>query len=229
MPDDLLRECRVAPIDSWRAQRIVLRHHYLRRRAPISFAFGIIVRTEILGVITFGIPASRHMLVGACPTEPESVIELNRLWCDDAMPRNTESWFVSRALAALPPLIVLSYADTAVGHDGTVYRACNFHYAGWTDMERKTPRFDYVVPGLHSRAAFRGVKDVSEERVRRLPKVKYWAVTGTRRDRRRLVSLCRWPILDWRECPPPSATPCDRPAIEPRRAALPLFDAVCNV
>ena len=190
-----------APISSREAAALVVAHHYMHRKPPISFAFGLFNEIgNTVGCITFGTPASRHMLVGACRTAPGSVIELNRLWCSDDMPKNTESWFVARALALLPPRIVLSYADTAVGHLGYIYRASNFYYAGWTDMDRKTPRFDYVAPGKHSRDAFR---NGFTEKVRRKPKVKYWTVTGNRRQRKMLEALCLWPKLDWKVDPPP--------------------------
>lgn len=195
---------RVQAISKRDAIRLVVEHHYMHRRPPVSFAFGLLVGDEIKGVITFGIPASNHMLVGACPSEPRSVIELNRMWCCDSLPRNTESWFVSRALALLPPRIVLSYADTKEGHMGYVYRACNFLYAGWTDMERKTARFDYVTPGMHTRDAFRKGERRFTERVRRKPKVRYWITTGTRRDRKRLEAICEWPRMSWKLNPPPS-------------------------
>jgi hypothetical protein len=105
----------------------------------------------------------------------------------------------------LPARIIVSYADLSLGHVGTVYRAMNFRYAGWTDMERKTPRFDYVVPGKHTRQAFRdGVRQFTERR-RRIPKVKYWTVTGTKREKAALSKACTWPSLSWRTHPPPSA------------------------
>lgn len=192
---------RVAVISRREAVSLVVAHHYMHRKPPVSFAFGLIdALGETRGCVTFGTPASHHMLKGACKDAPGDVIELNRLWVHDDMPRNTESWFVARALALLPPKIVLSYADTAAGHMGYVYRAANFYYAGWTDMDRKTPRFDYVSPGKHSRDAFRnGFTD----RVRRRPKVKYWTATGDRRERRRLEACCLWPKLDWKTNPPP--------------------------
>lgn len=93
----------VVRINKNEAARLVIANHYMHRRPPISFAFGLVVGGEVKGVITFGTPASRHMLVGACPSEPESVVELNRMWCCDSLPRNTESWFCARALALLPP------------------------------------------------------------------------------------------------------------------------------
>lgn len=173
----------------------------MHRKPPISFAFGLFENDDICGCITLGIPASRHMLISACRDAPQEVIELNRLWCHDRLPKNTESWFISRALAALPPRIVLSYADTSAGHMGYVYRAANFFYAGWSDMERKTPRYDYLAPGKHTRDAFR---NGFTERVRRKPKIKYWTVTGNRRERKRLEKLCGWPKLDWRIDIPPT-------------------------
>ena len=134
------------------------------------------------------------------------VLELNRLWVDDVLPPNTESWFVSRALKLLPARIVVSYADPAHGHYGYIYRALNFNYSGWTDMERRTPRYDYIPMDAtkHSREASRSGW---ARRVRRVPKVKYWIVTGPNKtERKRLDALCGWPKLDWRSLPPPA--PC---------------------
>ena len=195
----------VAPCSAALAADMVVANHYLHRRPPISHAFALLDDcAHAVGVVTFGVPASRHLQMGACPSDPSVVIELNRLWVHDDQPRNTESWFVARALASLPPRIVVSYADTAQGHVGYIYRALNFRYAGWTDMDRKTPRFDYVpASGGHSRDAFRGGYVA---RVRRKPKVKYWTVTGNRSQRRHLATACGWPSLSWIDAPPPAPT-----------------------
>lgn len=193
---------RVEQIDKKIAAEMVVENHYLHRKPSMSFAHGIVADGELKGVITYGVPASRHLQKGACPTDPGSVIELNRMWLSDELPRNSESWAVSRSLKLIPPRIVVSYADTREGHYGYVYRAINFHYAGWTDMERKTPRFDYIPidPTKHTREATRsGVA----RRVRRKPKVKYWIATGDRSERRYLESVCGWPVMDWKEKPPP--------------------------
>lgn len=188
------------------AQETVVREHYLHRRTSVSYAMGLWDDEELVGVVTFGTPPSRHLQISACRTNPELVVELNRLWVDDRMPRNTESWFIARALKLLPPLIVVSYADTKFGHWGHMYRAANFFYAGYTDMERKTPRYDYIpwVEGKHTRDAFR---NGYAKRVRRLPKAKYWTVTGDRRDKKRLMALATWPLLDWHEIPTPGEAP----------------------
>ena len=193
----------VRKIPAKEATAQVVAYHYLHRRPPISFACGLFSQDALVGVVTFGIPASRHLQKSACPSDPGLVIELNRLWVHDDQPRNTESEFVSKALAMLPPRIVVSYADPVHGHLGYIYRALNFRYAGWTDMERKTPRFDYLPadPSVHTRDAFR---NGFVERRRRIPKVKYWTVTGNRADRRRLAGLCPWPSYDWKTLPPPA-------------------------
>ena len=185
--------------------QIVVENHYLHRKTSVSFAFGLWRGDALIGAVTFGTPPSRHLQMGACPSNPGLVTELNRLWVCDSAPRNTETWFLSRALSLLPPRIIVSYADTAQGHVGTVYRAANFKYAGWTDMERKTPRFDYLTPGKHTRDAFRGGAGLGSEKRRRKPKVKYWTVSGNARDRRELAKLCGWPSMDWRVTPPPQA------------------------
>lgn len=185
------------------ANALVVEHHYLHRRTSISHAVGLHQGDNLLGVVTFGTPPSRHLQMSACPSDPTLVWELNRLWVSDELPRNSESWFVSRALKLLPPRIIVSYADPLAGHYGYVYRALNFHYAGWTDMERKTPRFDYIPldPSKHTREAFRSGY---AERRRRVAKVKYWTVTANNRtERKRLESLCGWPRLNWNDQPPP--------------------------
>jgi len=192
----------IGTLDHRTAARLVVAKHYLHRRPPISYAFGLYVHGALMGVVTYGIPASRHLQKSACPGGPDKVIELNRLWLDDALPKNSESWFVSRTLRMLPPLIVVSYADPLHGHYGYVYRALNFHYAGWTDMERKTPRFDYIPhdPTKHTREAFRSGYAFKR---RRVAKVKYWVATGTPAQRRSLIQECGWPSLSWKALPPP--------------------------
>jgi hypothetical protein len=194
----------VRPITRADCKYLLLNHHYAKRVPSISFAYGLFFESELIGVITFGSPASRHLQIGVCPTAPDKVIELNRLCVLDSAPRNTASWFISRALKLLPSFIVVSYADTTAGHKGYVYRSANFNYAGWTDMERKTPRFDYIVPGKHTRDAFRNGTPQYTDKVRRKPKIKYWTITGDRREQRQLLNLCSWPCMSWREYPPPS-------------------------
>lgn len=197
----------IGKIGSAQAAKMVIDNHYLHRKPPISFAFGAFTHESamddsLMGCVTYGVPASRHLQKSACPSDPSLVLELNRLWLDDLLPPNSESWFVSRTLKLLPPRIIVSYADPVHGHAGYIYRALNFNYAGWTDMERKTPRYDYIPedPNTHTRDAFR---NGYVERRRRVAKVKYWTVTGNRQERLNLKKLCPWPTMNWATDPPP--------------------------
>ena len=71
--------------------------------------------------------ANQWKRFGDCP---EDVIELRRLCCIDDTPRNTESYFIGRALRLLKKdwggKVVVSYADKEYGHQGTIYKASNF-------------------------------------------------------------------------------------------------------
>lgn len=183
---------------------LITDHHYARRMPTVAHAFALWCNGEMCGAITFGPPASRSVQLSVAPSMPNAVIELNRLIALDHAPRNTESWMISEALSRLPSFLVISYADSAHGHKGTVYRAANFFYAGWTDMDRASPRFDYVTPGKHSRSSFRSGEGVKSEKVRRKPKARYWTATGSRKEKRTLRSACAWPSMNWKDHPPPN-------------------------
>lgn len=54
--------------------------HYARRMPCITDAFGLFVNNEMVGVVTYGVPASRPLCIGLAGFENErNVLELNRL------------------------------------------------------------------------------------------------------------------------------------------------------
>ena len=78
-------------------------------------------------------PASMASVVSE--TKDDEYCELNRMWLDDSLPRNSESMAVSYALKYLkrkfPRMAwVQSFADERCGRFGVVYQACNFTYCG---------------------------------------------------------------------------------------------------
>ena len=80
------------------------------------------------------------------------VWELARLWIEDAIPNNAETWLIGQAVKHVRrehPAVtsLVSYADPSADHTGTIYRASNWEADGKTDDERKTPRFDYLFDG----------------------------------------------------------------------------------
>ena len=105
--------------------------HYAHRIPSISYAFGLFKDGEIVGVVTYGTPASSTLCRGICGDEWQKfVIELNRLVLRDNLP-NEASRLVAASLRLLPkPRIIVSFADTAQDHVGIVYQATNFFYTG---------------------------------------------------------------------------------------------------
>jgi hypothetical protein len=67
------------------AKAALLDKHYLQRLPPISHSFVGWSGDRIVSVVTFGVPASRHLQKSLCPESPDLVLELNRLWIDDDM------------------------------------------------------------------------------------------------------------------------------------------------
>jgi hypothetical protein len=131
-------------IDRTLAITTVTRKHYLRRSCPVSFAFGAFANGELKGVLTVGKPPSWSTMVGLVGETREmykhpnsrarDVFELNRLWMDDSLGKNSESRFIGWCLRELrkrrPSMILVSYADTAMGHLGVVYQATNWICTG---------------------------------------------------------------------------------------------------
>ena len=132
----------VIPVTSKTVKPWLLSKHYARRMCPISYAFGAYRKGHLIGIITYGTPASAPLRSGICgPTYAKYVLELNRLCCDSE--KNLASIIVGKSLKQLPqPSIVVSYADTAQGHVGYVYQATNFLYTGLS-----AKRTDWTIKG----------------------------------------------------------------------------------
>ena len=133
----MIKGQRYVSLPTWKAEELIIRHHYLHRSCHILWAFGIEVEGEIRGVLTIGKPCSDTACRGVCGKErAKDVFELNRLWLHDSLPPNSESQFVGFILRKLrqtnPSLILLSYADSLKAHVGFVYQATNWIYTGQT-------------------------------------------------------------------------------------------------
>ncbi len=168
----------------------ILIRHYARRLCPISYAFGLYEGSELVGVCTFGKPASPSLCVGVCGEEnSEYVYELNRLVVDSKRGKNELSFFVASCLRSLPSLILVSYADTAQGHHGYIYQATNWLYTGST-----TPRTDIgTAEGKHSRHYDKG-QDYSANRKERSAKHRYVYFTGSKTKRKHWTRALRYKV-----------------------------------
>lgn len=122
-----------------------IKAHYLRKRPAICLlTLAMVVSKKPVGCVVFSAPP------------PETAVryggetwELARLFIDDSVPRNAETWLIAQAVRYikrhhLSVQHLVSYADPSVGHIGTIYVASNWEPDGRTDEERKTPRSDYI-------------------------------------------------------------------------------------
>ena len=135
---------KVLPIKNEETYPWLLQKHYAKRIPQIMFAFGLYEKNQLVGVVTYGIPASPALCMGICGKEyADKVLELNRV-CLLNNDKNQASFLVANSIKLLPkPTIIVSYADTGKGHVGYVYQATNFLYTGLS-----ANRVDWTVKGL---------------------------------------------------------------------------------
>lgn len=140
----------VLPIKYEEVTPWLLEKHYAKRLPSISYSFGLYRENQLVGVITYGIPASNSLCEGICGIENKHlVIELNRLCLLNNL-KNEASFLVGNSIKLLPkPLVIVSYADSGQGHTGYIYQATNFIFTGTT--KERTDMF--AGKGKHSRHA----------------------------------------------------------------------------
>jgi hypothetical protein len=180
----------VLPIKTFEAEPWIMKKHYARRMPSISYAFGLYENGELIGICTYGMPASPFLCIGVCGKENKNiVIELNRL-CVESSNKNAASILVGRSLQMLPkPLVVVSYADTAQNHVGYVYQATNFFFTGTTKERTDMAGKD----GQHSRHN----DGDSTNRVDRSAKHRYVFFVGTKNQKKKLLQQLMYSILPY--------------------------------
>ena len=166
----------VKSIENSQTNEWLLNKHYAKRLCSISFAFGLFDSLQLIGICTFGKPASPSLCVGVCGSHNSTfVYELNRLCVNDGLLKNTLSYFVSQCLKKLPPLIIVSYADTSQNHNGYIYQATNWIYTGATKERTDIGSED----GTHSRHYDKSI-DTKEFRKFRSSKHRYIFFVGSK-------------------------------------------------
>tara|TARA_R100001460_G_C3512250_1_gene171597 strand:- start:50 stop:634 length:585 start_codon:yes stop_codon:yes gene_type:complete len=168
----------------------ILNIHYAKRMPSISYAYGLFLNNELVGIVSYGSPASPSLCKGIAGLENKSfVIELNRLVLKYNK-KNEASMLVGKSLQLLPkPKIVVSYADTNQNHVGFIYQATNFYFTGTskprTDMASKN--------GKHPRHHL-GDKT---KRVFRSSKHRYVYLVGNKKDKKYFLNNLKYPLLNY--------------------------------
>lgn len=121
-----------------RVRNFISHHHYSETCPGVVYSATLEFEGRVLGAIVFSMPSRQNIKVEGV----KELLELSRLFIIDGTPKNTESWFIAKALNWLKVNskveAVVSYADTTEGHSGAIYKACNFELVGVT-----RPNFHY--------------------------------------------------------------------------------------
>ena len=197
----------VRRIDPKETYDYLLNIHYAKRIPSISYAYGLYLDDDLVGVITYGSPASPSLCTGICGPEYRSkVLELNRLCLKNNQP-NEASRLVGASFKLLPkPTIIVSYADTQQKHEGIVYQATNFLYTGLSSQ-----RNEWTVKGLehmHSKTLSDGntLESIKEkygddfyyrERSR---KHRYIMMLGSKSEKKQMIKDLRYEVQDYPSC-----------------------------
>lgn len=160
---------------------------------------------ECLGVVMYGVSPSSTLLRGiAGDDEAHNVYELTRLWVDDSVPKNGESFLVGNTLKLLDKEIIVSFADTGQNHLGVIYQASNFIYTGLSAKFR-----DPKVVGLehqHHATYANGlnkeqlIEKYGEENVYyvdRSRKHRYVFINAPKNRRKTLLKKLKYPVLPY--------------------------------
>ena len=138
-PRSVPKALRVEPVVPSVVRAIVTDFHYLHSMpAAPRLCFGVYDDGVLAGAVVLTAGARQgHKLLAAA--RPQEVATLARLWLKDTLPKNAESRVIGIVLRHLRTRcgwkLVISYADPAAGHVGTIYQATGWIYLGRGNAE----------------------------------------------------------------------------------------------
>ncbi len=137
------RYLELIPVSASVAGDILVKAHYLHSYpGATSLALGVRYFKRMVGAITLGAgPTNVFRLVEG--SQLKDSLTLTRMWLSDSLPRNSESWVLAKMIKELRRCtslkFLVSYADPARGHLGTIYQASGWLYTG---LSSATPLYD---------------------------------------------------------------------------------------
>lgn len=138
----LVRDYDVLPCERKEIVDFIEHWHYSENVNGLTtdYCFKLLdTNNNIIGAMIYGKIAMANVWKKYAEQESD-LTELKRLCCIDNTPKNTESFFIGYTLRWLKKntdiKTVISYADTTYSHEGTIYKASNFKYAGMTSKGR---------------------------------------------------------------------------------------------
>jgi hypothetical protein len=167
------------------AVSFIEQHHYCRSAPNTStYRFGAWLGEELVGAAIW-IPPTKNA-ASTVNAEWKMVLSLSRFALRDGLPKNSASKFLGWQMRQIdrrrwPTL--LTYADTSVGHVGTIYKATN-----WVCLGPVAAGDVWVGPNGERRGRKRGQRTWTKsemeaagfEKVPPAPKIKYFHHVNTR-------------------------------------------------
>ena len=138
LSDSKIKDYKVVMISSKLGKQYIKDNHYSHGIHNGAMCVGLIHKNTLIGVCAFATPCSENVCSSIFGYEDRrSVTELHRLHILDGTPKNTESWFIVRALKRLKEYkpkynAVITFADSTVGHTGVIYKATSAFRIGKT-------------------------------------------------------------------------------------------------
>ncbi len=172
------KSCKVVKVKRYDVDHMIKTHYLKRWPGVCVLILGLEYNNHRVGVAVFALP----------PRETNKryngkTWELARLWINDSIPQNGETWFISKCIKYIKinysdVKFLVSYADPSANHFGLIYRAANWISDGKTDEGRKTPRCDYVDINTGKHYSRRShIKDFSTvKRVYRVSKYRFYYI-----------------------------------------------------
>lgn len=126
------------PISKETAGLCYAKWHYFGDKGFLSsFSYGVYFDNEIQGAISYGIPNAKNINGLYTAQTQAGWLELTRFALSPICPKNSESRVISVTNKMLKKeyhelVGIITYADTAYGHTGIIYRASNYQYLGLT-------------------------------------------------------------------------------------------------
>lgn len=213
-----LSEMKVKQITSEIARPYIASFHYSHTMPDSTrFVYGGYLNGKLCGIVCYGMGCGKNQYTALIPNiQNGQYIELTRLWCANDYPRNTESRLISQSLKMLPSDIklVLSFADEAMGHVGTIYQATNWYYCGRSNGGKQLISSD----GLKKHTRLLGIyrmrhheyKDMDSQQLRDVlgyevveggQKYRYVYLRGTKKEKKEMYRQIKPKILPYPKMP----------------------------
>lgn len=199
-----VRDMNIGPVSTSDVQEFSKRYHYMASNTgnAYSWRWGLWHGPELHAVVAYNLPT-----ISTCESvfgkqHSTHVWHMCRLIAADRSPRNTESRLIGMSLREIernhPDVwAVITYADTTVGHIGTIYQATNALYIGVGG--RTTYYLDSAGrrKPLYQDGKTADYKANGWTRHQGAEKHRYIYILGSKTQRRQRRGLLRYPVLPY--------------------------------